>query len=93
MMKPYFPRSSSGDIKPVAMAASVGSVVPAVEEESDEKAGNSPDSCVMQGRLKSSETLRNLHKLLGHLTWGLLNHFASGFIKFPGKSVLSWSQR
>lgn len=53
-------------MKPVALVSSVGGVVSPSLDGGEEKI-ESPDVGVLQGRLKNSESLRNLDRLLGHL--------------------------
>ena len=53
MLKPYFPRTSGGEVKPVALVSSVSSVGDVVSPSLDggEEKIESPDVGVLQGRL------------------------------------------
>lgn len=53
--------------KLVVLVASLGVVSSSLGKEGGEEPVLSPDDCMMQGRLKNSESLNNLDKLLDHL--------------------------
>lgn len=63
LLKPHL--TLRGGIRPVALVGSAGVSTPG---ETRPGAMVNPDDGVMWGRLKNSESLKNLDKLLGHLT-------------------------
>lgn len=87
MLKPYFLHSTTEqterETKPVALVASLGVVSPSLGKESGEEPVYTPDDCVMQGRLKNSESLNDLDRLLDHLPDNKKQELSNLILSFP----------
>uniref|UniRef100_A0A8L0DMS3 ribonuclease H n=1 Tax=Oncorhynchus mykiss TaxID=8022 RepID=A0A8L0DMS3_ONCMY len=92
LLKPYYARSSeteqwdsAEDAKPVLLADTVVSLgscrARSVHEEEDVPG---PDDCILQGRLKNSETLEILDSLLTHLPVDGRKEMVGLIQRFPG---------
>ncbi|XP_055721489.1 uncharacterized protein LOC129813225 [Salvelinus fontinalis] len=92
LLKPYYARSSETeqwesieDGKPVLLAETVIPLDSSQDRSTNEEEDVlGPDDCILQGRLKNSETLDNLGSILTHLPVDRREEMVGLILRFPG---------